>query len=433
MKITITAVGSRGDVQPHVALGRGLAAAGHEVKIAADVLFEKLVRENGLQFAPVSADPMKPMEADIREMGNNMVKISRWMAHYVEQIGSEYFETYLAANQDTELMIYSSVAAMAGLHVGARLNVPMIATALQPVVPTTEYPYSAGTIFPDWIPFRRLANKISYTTSLRFFYRAFYKMINRDREKVLGLPPLPWKFYRDINLKPFPILHGFSRHVVPYPADYNQNQVFTGYWFLEEGPGWQPQDELTAFLDRGPKPVYIGFGSMTDKEADLLTEMAVEAVRLSGQRAVLLGGWAELGGEDLPGTMLKLQNVPHSYLFPKVAAGVHHGGAGTTAASLRAGVPNVVVPFFADQPFWGWRVEKLGAGPKPIPRLKLTAEKLAAAITQAVTDPKIQRRAADLGDKICAEDGIGNAVRAVEEIMSTRRESIMPTPELLGE
>lgn len=432
MKITITTVGSRGDVQPYVALGRGLAEVGHDVTLVVDQLFESFVHQNGLGFARLAADPMKPLEVDIRELGNNPVKVFNWMATFVEEIGSEYFETYLEANRGTDLMIFSSIAAMAGLHIGAKLNVPMLSSTLQPVVPTRAYPYSAGMILPGWVPFLGAINKTSYELFNRVFYRMLYKVLNRDRERVLGLPALPWKLYRSFDLKAYPMLHGFSRHVIPKPADYNQNQIFTGYWFLDQESDWQPPAELQAFLASDPKPVYIGFGSMVDKEAEALTRLVVEALEISGQRAILLGGWTNLGSEGLPDTILKVEHVPHEWLFPRVSAVVHHGGAGTTAASLRSGSPTVVVPFFADQPFWGWRVEKLGAGPKPIPRLKLTAEKLAAAITRAVTDPQINYRAAELGEKIRAEDGVANAVKAVERVMVRQREVIMPPPELIG-
>jgi UDP:flavonoid glycosyltransferase YjiC (YdhE family) len=432
MRITITTVGSRGDVQPYVALGRGLQQAGHAVTMAVDPIFEAFIRENGLGFAALAADPMKALEADIRALGNNPVKVFRWIAEYVEQIGSEYFETYLAANQGTELMVFSSVAAMAGLHVGAVLDVPMLATTLQPIVPTSGYPYSAGMILPSWFPFLGTINKASYLIFNRMFYRMFYKFINRDRQAVLGLPPLPWRAYASLDLSAYPMLHGFSRHVVPKPADYNDNQIFTGYWFLDQEFTWQPPDSLTDFLSAGPKPVYVGFGSMVDREAEELTEMVVEALRLAGMRGILLGGWTDLGGGGLPENILKIENVPHEWLFPRMAAVVHHGGAGTTAASLRSGTPSVVVPFFADQPFWGWRVARLGAGPDPIPRNKLTPGRLAAAIRQAVTDQTIRRTAAELGEKIRAEVGVGDAVRAVERVMAEQRAVIMPPPELKG-
>ena len=432
MRITITAVGTRGDVQPHVALGRGLVDAGHEVKIAVDGLFRDLVQEQSLEFAQIAADPTTAMQDDISKLGNNPVKIARWMSKAVEQIGDEYFESYLTANQGADLMVFSSVAAMGGLHIGAYLGLPMIATALQPVVPTTAYPYSAGMIFPDWMPFLGAMNRRTHISALRIYYRMFYRLINRSRENVLGLPALPWQFYRNIDLRAYPILHGFSQHVIPFPADYDENQIFTGYWFLEQDRDWQPPEELETFLSAGDPPVYIGFGSMVDKEAESLTDLIVQALEIAEQRAVLLGGWTDLGRADLPESILRIQNVPHSYLFPRVSAVVHHGGAGTTAAGLRAGKPSVVVPFVSDQPFWGWRVEKLGVGPKPIPRLKLTAEKLASAITLAVSDPEIKHRAAELGEKIRAEDGVRNAVRALEAVIQERRESIMPRPELLG-
>jgi UDP:flavonoid glycosyltransferase YjiC (YdhE family) len=398
-----------------------------------DALFESQVRENSLDFAPISADPMKPMQEDMGKMGNNPVKVARWMSEAVEKVDEEYFESYVTANESADLMICSSIAAMAGIHIAAYYKTPVFSTALQPVVPTTAYPYSVGMISPEWLPFLGFFNRSSYTTSLRIFNRMFYKMINRGRENLLGMPPLPWKFYKNIRLDPFPMLHAFSRHVLPFPADYTENQIFTGYWFLDSEDDWQPPVELAAFLEEGDPPVYLGFGSMLDQNVQELSSLILEAMAVCGKRAVILGGWTGLGETDLPDTILKLDAVPHDWLFPRMAAVVHHGGAGTTAAGLRAGKPSVIVPYISDQPFWGWRVEKLGVGPKPIPRSRLTAEKLAAAITQAVKDQGIQARAAVLGEKIRAENGVGNAVQAVEEITTHRRAAIMPSPVLYGE
>lgn len=426
MKITISSVGSRGDVQPYVALGKGLAAAGHQVTLAVDPLFQSFVEEHGLTFARLDANPMKALETDIRKVGNNPFKLFRWMAGIVEEMGDTYFESFLEANQGADLMLFSNVAALVGVHVGAALDTPMISTALQPIVPTKAYPYSAGMNVPDWMPFRGAANKRTYTTTYRFLYRLFFEMINQGREDVLGLPPLPWRMYANLDLSYYPILHGFSRHVIPFPSDYNADQIFTGYWFLKQDGGYSPPETLRRFLAEKPKPVYVGFGSMVDKEAEALTELVVEALALANQRAVLLGGWTDLGGAGLPETILKVDHIPHDWLFPQVAAAVHHGGAGTTAASLQAGTPTVVVPFFADQPFWGRRVAKLGAGPSPVPRQKLTAKKLAAAIEQAVEDADIHRRAADLGEKLRSEDGVANAVQAVEHLLATRMDRMMP-------
>jgi UDP:flavonoid glycosyltransferase YjiC (YdhE family) len=215
------------------------------------------------------------------------------------------------------------------------------------------------------------------------------------------------------------MLNGFSRHVLPKPSDWNDLQKVTGYWFLEQHQNWQPPDELTAFLEDTPKPVYVGFGSMVDLEADELTRLVVDAVEQAGTRAVLLGGWTDLGGDGLPDSIIKVDFVPHDWLFPRVAAVVHHGGAGTTAAGLRAGVPTVIVPFMADQPFWGYQVAKLGVGPKPIPRRKLSAGRLAAAIRQAAGDAGMQRKAIELGGKIREEEGVGNAVSLINDLLDT--------------
>jgi UDP:flavonoid glycosyltransferase YjiC (YdhE family) len=397
-----------------------------------DGLFEELVRENGLDFAPIKADPITPMREDISKLGNNPVKIARWMANAVENIGDEYFEYYRDTNRGTDLMITSSVAAMAGIHIAAYLRVPVISTALQPTVVTSAFPYSAGMIYPDWLPFQGAVNRQSYIFAIRAFYRMFYKMINRNRESILGLPALPWAFYKNVDLRDYPILHGFSKYVIPFPDDYNHNQIFTGFWFLGQEKGWQPPEELENFLAAGTTPVYLGFGSVLDQDTGALTDIILEALEICGQRAVVLGGWTDLGGDDLPDSILKLDSVPHSYLFPRVSAVVHHGGAGTTGAGLRAGKPTVIVPYLSDQPFWGWRVQKLGVGPAPIPRLKLTAEKLAAAITQAVTDEGMVSRAAAMGEKIRSEDGVGNAVQAVEDIYTNKLDRIMPDEHLYG-
>jgi sterol 3beta-glucosyltransferase len=188
----------------------------------------------------------------------------------------------------------------------------------------------------------------------------------------------------------------------------------TGYWFLDLAGEYTPPPALLDFLAAGDPPVSIGFGSMVDHEKEEMTRLIVQALDQARQRAVLLGGWAELGFGQLPDNIFPLDFAPHDWLFPRMAAVVHHGGAGTTAAGLRAGVPNVIVPFFADQFFWGWRVAQLGAGPQPIPRKELSAQKLVGAIRQAVGDAGMCARARVLGEQVRAEDGIAQAVELVE-------------------
>jgi sterol 3beta-glucosyltransferase len=198
------------------------------------------------------------------------------------------------------------------------------------------------------------------------------------------------------------------------PPDWDGRSVATGYWFLDRPDDWQPPHELVEFLERDAPPVYVGFGSMPSEDAVVKTRLILEALQLSGQRGVVATGWGGLSANDLPEYVHALETAPHNWLFPRMAAVVHHGGAGTTAAGLRAGVPTVICPFFGDQPFWGRRVASLGVGPQPIAQKGLSAEKLADALLTVIGNKTMKERAAALGATIRSEDGIGRAVALIE-------------------
>jgi UDP:flavonoid glycosyltransferase YjiC (YdhE family) len=201
---------------------------------------------------------------------------------------------------------------------------------------------------------------------------------------------------------------------MPPPSDWNAVTHVTGYWHLPPERDWQPPADLLDFLDGGAPPVYIGFGSMVSADPTAKARLIVDAVTQAGLRAVLATGWGALDAGELPDSIHVLQEAPHEWLFPRMAAVVHHGGAGTTAAGLTAGKPSIICPFIADQPFWGRRVEQLGVGPAPIPQGKLSAARLADALKVAVSDAGMRERAAALGDKLRAEDGVANAVGLVK-------------------
>jgi sterol 3beta-glucosyltransferase len=228
------------------------------------------------------------------------------------------------------------------------------------------------------------------------------------RRDVLRLPAA--KGQARLRGRPVPMLYAYSEAVVPRPADWDENTLVTGYWFLDAPAGWQPPAELERFLAGGSPPVYIGFGSMFMAGGAQTTALVLKALDLAGQRAVLATGWGGLTAASATDQVYCLEDVPHDWLFPQMAAVVHHGGAGTTGASLRAGRPAVVCPLVGDQPFWGRRVAELGVGPEPLPKSKLTAERLAEAIGLAVTDAGMRQRAAALGEIIRSEDGVGRAV-----------------------
>jgi UDP:flavonoid glycosyltransferase YjiC (YdhE family) len=244
----------------------------------------------------------------------------------------------------------------------------------------------------------------------------WYRPFVNDFRQRLGLSTYTAaRFYR--ALRSTPMLGMYSPSIIPHPADWPDRVHVTGYLFLDAQPDWQPSPELEAFLEAGAPPVYIGFGSMAGRNPEQLARLIIEALAKSSQRGLLLTGWGGLHPELATDSVFVTDSVPHSWLFPRMAAVVHHGGAGTTAEGLRAGVPTVIVPFVFDQPFWGTRIKALGLGPDPIPQKDLTADRLAHAIRIAVTDPGMKQRACSCGEAIRAEDGIGNAVKIIRRYL----------------
>lgn len=423
MKLSIAAVGSRGDVQPYVALGRGLRHAGHQVQIIADSTYEEFVGRAGLGYAPLRADPHRALEEDVRQVGANPLRLMGWLIHQFRPLARQGFADVLAACADSDAVIYSSLA-FAASHVAEARGIPALPAFPQPLTPTRSFPAMSAVNLPAWLPYRGLTNWWSFRLANWLFLALVAPTVNDCRREVLGLPPWGWRVWASLDVSEVPILYGYSRHVVPRPPDWHEGHHVTGYWFLDRAPDWQPPEALARFLEAGPPPVYIGFGSMVEPEIGNLTQLVVDALRLSGQRGILLGGWADLGSGDLPATVTKVDDVPHDWLFGHVAAVVHHGGAGTTAAGLRAGQPMVVVPYFADQPFWGYWVRRLGVGPAPIPRVQLTADRLAEAIKSATGNTVMRQRATDLGALLRAEDGVVNAVDVIERYLKLKRDHL---------
>ncbi len=422
MNILILTLGSRGDVQPYVALGKGLKAAGHSVTVCASSSFESFITSNGLNYGYMSDEFIKLVDSDAgreaMEHGSNPFALVKTMLSLLQEskrifrtMLKETWETAQAARPD--VVIYHPKS-LGGSHIAEKLGVPAIlATPVPVIVPTAEM-VAVG------MPALKLGgwyNQLSYTL-IHKGYHTYDGEINAFRQESLGLAPMPKSSspLQTTGGKPIPVLHGYSPSVSPRPADWPETAHITGYWFLEGQPGWQPPAGLVDFLAAGAPPVYIGFGSMAGQNPQRLAEIAIEALQKAGQRGILATGWGGLEAGSLPKSVLKIDQAPHSWLFPRVAAVVHHGGAGTTAAGLRAGRPNIITPFMVDQPYWGERVHALGAGSKPIPQKRLTAEKLASAIREVTTNPAICQNAAALGERIRAEDGIASAISIIERV-----------------
>jgi UDP:flavonoid glycosyltransferase YjiC (YdhE family) len=418
VRIAIIASGSRGDVQPYVALGVGLRESGHEIRLVTHDDFETLVRSRGLAFCPVKGSVRAIAQG--QEMRKHIEKgqflaLLAQMAKAAERAAVHLAEGGLAACQGMDLILAGIGGGYIGLALAEKLGIPLLQAYYAPFTPTRAFPSVLFPKLPPW--FGGLLYRLSHHLFRQVMWQSFRRADRVARQRVLGLSPAPfWGPYRGEPIRDMPVLYGYSPSVLPPPPDWGESVHVTGYWFLNETEEWVPPPALVEFLQAGPPPVYVGFGSMGHRSPEETAGLVLRALARAKQRAILLSGWSGLREIDAPDSVYVIDAVPHAWLFPRVAAVVHHGGAGTTAAGLRAGVPSIIVPFFGDQPFWGQRVAQLGVGPAPIPRRRLTVERLARAIREAVSDRDMRQRAAGLGAQIDGEDGIGAAVAVVREI-----------------
>lgn len=417
MRIAIIAMGSQGDVQPYIALGKGLKEAGYSVRLATHENFEHQVSSHGLEFYPVQGNVQSVIETkEMRELveKGNILAINSYTAKLAQNAAIHWANDGLVACEGVDLLIAGVGGLNVAIALAEKLDLPLVQAYVFPFTPTKEFP---SVLFPKSVSILSgIFNRLSHHLTRQIMWQGFRTADSLMRQKVLGLRAAPfWGPYNAECLHRYPILYGFSPSVIPKPSDWHNTHV-TGYWFLEPAPDWNPPNDLMEFLENGSIPLYIGFGSMGNRNPEETAELILSALALTQQRAIMLSGWGGLRKQNLPSTVFLADSIPHSWLFPRVAAVIHHGGAGTTAAGLRAGVPSIIIPFFGDQGFWGRRAAQLGVGPEPIPRKQLTVERLAEAIQKALSDRTMRERAASLGAKIQAENGIASAVAIIKEI-----------------
>lgn len=421
-QITILTMGSRGDVEPYVALGKGLHDAGHIVRIATHDNFKDLVIDRGMEHFSVEGNPQEMLEQEAGrrwlETGQRMNPFTfvKRMMDAAGPIIRGMLDDYVKACQGTDLILTSTLSALAAVSLGEKLNVRVLPAYLQHVHNTRLYAALMSVPKPK---LGGLYNLLTYPLGSMIYWQMLRPHINRWRRESLKIPgfSLRGPFSKSARQR-YDCLYGFSPAVVPRAPEWGDNIYITGYWFLEKSSQWQPPADLLEFLKSGEPPVFVGFSSMTNREPEAVTRIVIEALKKAGQRGIIATGWGGLSDIDLPENIFRIDYAPFDWLFPRMAAVVHHGGAGTTATGLRAGVPSIVVPFFADQFFWGWRVSELGVGPQAIPRKKLTAERLAVAIGEAVSNSEMRHRAAELGERIRTEDGVANAVTMIEQFLA---------------
>ena len=408
MRIAIVANDTRGGVQPYLALGLGLRAAGHDVRVVAPSDFTSMFSEAGLPMAPLSGSVEATLRGSAGEGNRGAIASMRFVARELPRRMQAWTRETLEGCEGADIITGGVGGMVVGLAVAERLGTPFIETHLQPVgAPTAAYPGVLLPGTPSWLG--GWGRRMSHHVSEAALWMPFRRAMTSSREQVLGLTgPTPGFAGR-------PALYGFSRYVLPALPQRDRPRHVTGYWTRATEASWRPPAGLDAFLARGGPVVSIGFGSMAADDPVAVTEMVLGAVREAGVRAVLLAGWGGL--QTLADENVYCADMlPHDWLFPRVDAAVHHGGAGTTGAALQSGTPAIVVPFTMDQPFWGARVAALGVGPSPIPRRRLSQARLAEALARTLSDFGMRERASNLGARIRAENGVAEAVGQLERL-----------------
>jgi sterol 3beta-glucosyltransferase len=379
--------------------------------VAAHAEFEPIVRAARFGFAHLAGDART-----IADFPRGWRPSPRFLAEHARRT-TRYLTgaavDLLAAARHADVLLVN-LTAMFGYEIADGLGIPSMGVYSQPVEPTKDFPpilfHSAGSFWARSLgrPGNRLAGQIALA-SVTPYHRAAAQV-----REALGLPRRSYRARaRRQRDQRWPVLHGYSAHVLPRPADWRPGLEVVGYWPAPQPPGWTPPVDLVDFLDAGPPPVFIGFGSMASGQDGWLSEVVAGALGRSGGRAVVQAGWAELAGAGPD--VLTIGDVPHAWLFPRMAAAVHHGGAGTAGAAFLAGIPSVAVPVFADQPLWGQRIRALGVGPRPLPFAALTAEGLAERIRDLRTG-RYGAAAADLGRRVRAEDGAARVIEALDRL-----------------
>jgi UDP:flavonoid glycosyltransferase YjiC (YdhE family) len=412
MRILIVTAGSRGDVAPFTGLGQRLQQAGHRVALAAHDRFADLVRECRLEYRALPGDPVELVRA--RTAAPSPEAARSVFAAFLDELGDG---VVAAAEAGTDVLLTAFGPAPLSRVVADGLRLPSLGVYLAPGVPTREFPP------PGWPATGQLSPAGNLAAGRELLARSgsLYGDVLRRLRARLGVPAAEAPGPPD----DWPICHGFSPAVVPRPADWPPSVHVTGYWWPARPPGWQPPDLLVDFLGAGPAPVFIGFGSMIPTH-ERLHDVVRAAVKRAGVRAVVQSGWAGLepAGDDI----LLTGDLPHDWLFPRTAAVVHHAGAGTTGAGLRAGVPAVPVPVLVDQPFWADRLHRLGVAPRPVPLPELTADTLTDALRACLGQSTYRDRAVEVAGRVRADDGAAAVLSLVTRLQGGAARPGAPGP-----
>jgi UDP:flavonoid glycosyltransferase YjiC (YdhE family) len=418
--ISVLAAGTRGDAQPPAMLCRELARRGHEVRFLAHPEFKNMLDGSDAVLKPLPGDlHAELMSADAQKFfaGGNPLAFIRWYLDVAKKFAAQMTPMVRQYCEGSDIVVGTGLLDYYSNMMARVLKTKAIHAYMQPAVPTRDFPCSLIPVppfeMPGWL------NKLQGRACFEAFWLGA-RPVAKYAHELLGLPPPSWRvpIMEELH-RGQPFLMAYSPSFLPRPKDWPDHVDVTGFWFQDTPKLWQPPEDLVRFIHSGSPPIYAGFGSMVMKDPQATVNAVLEAVAKNNARAVIAAGWSGYKPEKLPGNVFAVDAVPHDWLLPKMATAIHHGGAGTTGASLRAGIPQIVVPFVGDQSFWGQQVEKRGVGPRRIAHKNLTASKLGDAIALALNDQAMCKRASDMGERVCAENGLARAAEIVERALKS--------------
>ena len=414
--ITLLTSGTRGDVQPYVALGLGLQAAGQAVRLVAPEAFRSFVAPSGLPFAGFEGNPSELLarpeaQAALNDSGNPIrtIQASLRYAEEARPIYRQMLESAWDACQGSRGLVIG-LPTVWGAHIAEALGIPVAFAFLQPFARTRAHP---SALLPARVRLGAGSNALTHRLVEQAMWLPWRGIINVWRTRTLGLRAAPLFYpYAELYGPKAVAVYGYSPAVSPRPADWPAGHQVTGYWFWDDPHGWQPPAGLEAFLGEDPPALSLSFGTAALRDPETMLPLVLRAVALSGTRAVVAAPLAWHAALARSARVFPIEGAPHAWLFARVAGAVHHGGAGTTGYSLRAGLPTAVIPHATDQFYWGDRISALGVGPPLLARHTLTAEALGAALGQLASDAAMRARARAVGEAIRAKDGVARAVEA---------------------
>jgi UDP:flavonoid glycosyltransferase YjiC (YdhE family) len=426
-KITFLAIGSRGDLNPSCALARELKERGYDVCIATHQNFKSYVLEQRINYAAIAGNYQEILNTEI---GLDLLAGKGKLRLINDKLFNEQLIDAYNSCKDSDAIIVFPLS-LWGYHIAEKLNVPCICSSYVPITPTKDFPFlKFGNQKTRNFLLRHL-NYFSYLVVEFLSWQADRKVINQFRQQVLKLAPVPFlgNRYRynapsKFKIKEISILYQFSSQVIPLPSDWNQpNLYITGNWFIEEEEEYRPSSDLFNFLKDKEKPIYIGFGSMVMRNPQQIAELLIEAINATKQRAIIASSWSNLeqfiDREKNPHIFVSSDYIPFNWLFPQTKLLIHHGGSGTTALGLKAGIPQILTPFFADQPAWAEKLVNLGVSSDFIPFKKLSSQELTTAIKSTINNPSIYDKAQKIKNLIERENGVKVAADKINYILNS--------------